>query len=513
MVIEKQKKDKISILLNDLDSLQSYINDIFTFAPLPLCFIGPSGVILEANPAFIKFCGFTFDEIIGKAIEDFFKKKEIEKIIKETKKKGSVEGKETDFFSRTEKEIPCQVFARPRKDESNNILGYFLSIVDLTEIKRNQREARAALINILEDIQEERDKAEEEKNKTLAIVTNFADGILVFDKTNSLLLINPKAEQFLEVKAEDIVLKPILKLSKISSLASLVKILRKKTKEVSREELEAKENLILEVSILPVLRGKEKIGSLVILHDVTREKLIEKMKSEFVSLAAHQLRTPLSTIKWIMRMILDEELGIINKEQRDFLEDGYESNERMIYLINDLLNVTRIEEGRFLYELTPTDIKEIIESTIDSFKSEAKRRKIKIEFRKPKEKIVKIILDSGKIKIALNNLIDNAVRYNVSKGRVIITLRQIGKEIEVSIKDSGMGIPKNQQSRVFTKFFRGVNVMRTDTGGSGLGLYIAKNIIEAHGGKIWFDSELNKGTTFYFKLPIKNKKIIWQKKY
>ena len=230
------------------------------------------------------------------------------------------------------------------------------------------------------------------------------------------------------------------------------------------------------------------------------------MKSEFVSLTAHQLRTPLSTMKWIMRMILDEELGTINKEQKEFLEDSYQSNERMIYLINGLLNVARIEEGRFLYELALENIQEIIESIINSFKSEADRKKIKVEFKKPNKKIPKIMLDSEKIKIAIENIIDNAIRYNISKEKVIVSLSQTEKEIEISVKDNGVGIPENQQARIFTKFFRGNNAMRMDTEGSGLGLYITKNIIESHGGKIWFESKLNKGTVFYFKLPIKNRK-------
>ncbi|KPJ54721.1 hypothetical protein AMJ47_03760 [Parcubacteria bacterium DG_72] len=501
------KDEKIHLLLSDLNSLESYINDIFTFSPLPISFVSPLGVILESNPAFVKISGFTFDEIVGKSIEEFFELEGIKKIIKEIEKKGFVEGKEIDFFPKTKKEVPCQIFARVRKDSGGKNLGYFLSIVNLTEIKKTQREARRALMNILEDVQEERNKAEEEKNKTLAIITNFADGVLVFDRNNNLLLINPKAEQFFRVNAKDIILKPISKLSRISSLTSLVKLYKKRTKGIFREELEIEENLILEVSIVPVVKGKEAAGSLVILHNVTREKLIEKMKSEFVSLAAHQLRTPLSAVKWILKTVLDGELGELKKEQKEFLEDGYVSNQRMINLVNDLLNVARIEEGRYIYDLVLTDFKELVKPTIYYFRKECRKKKIKFLFKKTVKKIPKVLIDAEKMIIVLENIIDNAARYTFPGGKVEISLDCTAKEISFCVKDNGMGIPKNQQKNVFKKFFRGANVVRKETDGTGLGLFISKNIIEAHKGKIWFESEENKGTKVCFTIPIKKGKI------
>jgi len=229
------------------------------------------------------------------------------------------------------------------------------------------------------------------------------------------------------------------------------------------------------------------------------------MKTEFVSLAAHQLRTPLSAIKWALRMLLDGDLGKITDEQRDFVEKTYQSNERMIGLINDLLDVTRIEEGRYLYKPTLESIENLIQFVVNAYKEEMERKNLELDFKKPEKKLPRAVVDVEKIRLVVENLLDNAVRYTPPGGRVTISLRYVEKEkeIEFSIKDTGAGIPKDQQARVFTKFFRGVNVMRMETEGSGLGLFIAKNIIEAHGGKIWFESEEGKGTTFYFTLPLK----------
>jgi len=376
-------------------------------------------------------------------------------------------------------------------------------IEELEKKTKELEESRTALMNMLEDVEEARGKAEEEKNKTLTIINNFTDGLLLFDPENKLSLINPQAEVFFEVKSRDIIGRPVLELSTFPTIEPLVRLVGGEIKGVFRKELPITEKLTLEVSTVPMMRKEEKLGTLVILHDVTREKIIERMKTEFVSLAAHQLRTPLSAIKWALRMVLDGDLGPITEEQRDFMEKTYSSNERIITLINDLLNVTRIEEGRYLYRPILTDIESVVQFVIDSYKEEIEKRKIKFEFKKPEKKLPKVMLDVEKMRIAIQNLLDNAIRYTQLGGRVTASLKYVKKEIEFSIKDTGIGIPKDQQERVFTKFFRGANVMRMATEGTGLGLFITKNIIEAHGGKIWFESEENVGTTFHFTIPLK----------
>ncbi|MFC1663550.1 ATP-binding protein [Patescibacteria group bacterium] len=358
---------------------------------------------------------------------------------------------------------------------------------------------------INEDIKRTQGEAEEEKNKTLAVITNFTDGLLIFDGKNNLSLINPQAENFFKIKSEQIAGKSISKLSKLPNFKPLTDLLGHEVKGIFRKELKLKENLVLEVSSIPIMAKEEKMGVSVILHDITREKIIERTKTEFVSLAAHQLRTPLSAIKWTLKMLIDGDLGKITEEQKDFIEKTYKSNERMISLINDLLNVTRIEEGRYLYKPVLTQIENVAQFVINSYKKEVKRKKIKIRFKKPKHELPKTKIDVEKMRMAIQNLVDNAVRYTKVGGTVTVCLRLLKKEkeIEFSVKDTGVGISENQQNRVFTKFFRGANAIRMETEGSGLGLFITKNIVEAHGGRIWFESKENKGTTFYFTLPTK----------
>lgn len=363
-------------------------------------------------------------------------------------------------------------------------------------------ESKLALMNILEDVEEERSRAEEEKNKTLTIIANFADGLLVFNQDRKISLVNPKFETLFDVKKENILSRSLLELKGFPELALLVNLLEKGIKNVSRKELEIKEGLVVEVSTVSLAWQKEE-GILVILHDKSREKLVERMKTEFVSLAAHQLRTPLSAIKWTLGMFLEGDLGALTQEQKEFINKTYQSNERMISLISDLLDVTRIEEGRYVYKSTLANLVDLVSSVIRETKDEVKKKNLKLSFKKPLRELPGVMVDAEKIKIAIENLVSNAIKYTPSGGKIVVSLSYLkkNKEVELSVKDSGVGIPEDQRDRVFSKFFRGANVVRMDTEGSGLGLFISKNIIESHGGRIWFESKENEGSIFYFVLP------------
>ena len=521
--LDKIKKE-LQKTKEDLNDIASYLDDFLTFLPIAVCDISPAGIIIHINKSFEDVSGFGALEIVGEYLTDIFlEKSKINKILNLTRKKEIVKNQEFTLIVKDKKGIIVNAFFSARKDKEGNLTGYFLGMIDVSSLKEFQyemetkvkertkelEESRKALMNMLEDVEEARGKAEEEKNKTIAVINSLADGLLVFDRENKLLLINPQAENFFNIKTKEIIGNSILELTKFPNLRTLINLLGVEIKGIFRKELTIRENLSIEVSAVPIVIEGEKLGTSVILHEITREKMVERIKTEFVSLAAHQLRTPLSAIKWTLKMLLDGDLGEITKEQRGFLEKTYQSNERMIGLINDLLNITRIEEGRYLYKPTLADFENIVYFVINSYQEEIARKKIVLDFQKPKTRLPRISIDIEKMRLAVQNLLDNAVRYTPPRGRITILLEIVKfhdrneREIAFSIRDTGVGIPQDQQPRVFTKFFRGANVMRMETEGTGLGLFIAKNIIEAHGGKIWFESEEGKGTTFYFNLPIR----------
>src|SRR3989344_16664 len=381
----------------------------------------------------------------------------------------------------------------PRKKTIKNKEGVLESVEDV----------RRALLNILEDGEEEKRRAEEEKNKTLAIIANFVDGLLAFDQEGKLSLVNPRAEAFFDVKGKDIIGRTLKELEMFPIFAPFVDLVSKNDTGISRKEMKVREKLTLEVSTVNIPGDDGRSGFLVILHDISREKAAEAMKTEFVSLAAHQLRTPLSAIKWTLKIILDGDVGQVGLEQKALLEKTYKSNERMIALVNDLLDVARIEEGKYLFKPILTSLETVVEFVANAYKDEAKRKSIQLNFVKQKDDLPKVMADVEKIRLVIQNLIDNALRYTKERGRVVVSVTADENNVEVTVKDNGVGIPTGQKERIFTKFFRASNVLRIDTEGSGLGLFISKNIVDAHGGKIWLESAENEGTAFHFSLPVK----------
>lgn len=256
-----------------------------------------------------------------------------------------------------------------------------------------------------------------------------------------------------------------------------------------------------------LLKENYEVGKILVRRDIelteanVRLMALDASKSEFVSVAAHQLRTPATGIRWSFNALLDRELGEVNSDQAKILEDGLRSSIRMINLINDLLNVARIEEGRFGLQFKKMAFAPILQGTIDRHRKAIDEKGI-LFFLDAKQGISSLNLDEEKISIALDNLFDNAVKYTSPGGTITVTMKEEDHHVHVTVSDTGIGIPKNQINKLFGKFFRADNALRFQTSGSGLGLYVVKNVIEAHGGSIAVTSEENKGTTISFTIPI-----------
>ena len=367
---------------------------------------------------------------------------------------------------------------------------------------KDLEKAKIRLSQMLEESEKNRIKAETERNKTLAVIANFSDGLLMLDTQNRIFLINPRGQKYLDIKEGALLDEPITALKEFLNLKHLFLLWDEIKNSNEKREWVIKKDLIVEVSVEQIANKEKKIGSLVVLHDITQQKLIEKMKSDFVSLAAHQLRTPSTGIRWSIRSLIDEEVGKVTKEQKRFLKRIYETNERMIKLINTLLDVNRIEAGEYLFNLKPSNIKEIVTSVLKQAEGKMESKKIGIKLKMPSEKIPLLMLDGEKLKIVFEILVDNSIEYTPAGGDVAVSLIKKEDEIEVQIKDTGYGIPEVEQKKIFSKFFRGSNITKINIDGTGLGLFAAKNIVEMQGGKIWFESRGEKGTTFYFTIPI-----------
>ncbi len=233
-----------------------------------------------------------------------------------------------------------------------------------------------------------------------------------------------------------------------------------------------------------------------------RLKRLDEAKSEFISIASHQLRTPLTVIKGYISMMLEGSFGQLTEPEIESLYKVYESNQRLINLVDDLLNISRMESGRMQFKWQNYNIEDVVSSVVAEIRPNAKKKKLYLEFNKPEKRLPKIKMDREKIRQVFMNLVDNAVKYT-KQGGVRVTVSQKGKSIILKIADTGMGIDANEMPHLFQKFSRGKGTSQVYTEGTGLGLYVAREIIKAHGGKITAESEgKGKGSTFYIKLPV-----------
>lgn len=247
--------------------------------------------------------------------------------------------------------------------------------------------------------------------------------------------------------------------------------------------------------------SQEQPYAIVLMRDITEEKDIDRAKTEFVSLASHQLKTPLSAINWFTEMVLAGDAGHIKRKQRDYLEEVAHSANRMTKLVNELLNVSRLELGTFIVEPEETDLSTVVEDVIKELQPLISEKQITVD-EYYEEGLPKIAVDSTLTRIIFQNLISNAVKYTLTRGNVRISITTKDPDMIIEITDTGLGIPEEQQERIFSKFFRADNAIASEQEGTGLGLYILKAIMEETNGTITFSSVEGEGTTFTVTIPL-----------
>ncbi len=382
-------------------------------------------------------------------------------------------------------------------------------------------------IEIIRDITEEKriERATQEARvKDEAILSSIGDGIIATDPNRKIIIMNKEAERLLGWKIneaigrkyDEVVLledengsfippekKPLHRAfdSRVTTSATTAAT-------IGGLYLFSKNKIKFPVSIIvsPVILNSKIIGAVEVFRDITKEKQIDTAKTEFVSLASHQLRTPLTAISWYSEMILHGDVGKVTPSQKKYLEEIYKGNQRMIGLVNTLLDVSRIEVGTFKIEPEPTNILALAQNVIDEQKPDIIKKRLTI-IKKFSKDVPTLSTDPKLLRIVFQNLLSNSVDYTPEKGRIEFSISLDNKKnILIKVSDTGYGIPKDQQAQIFTKLFRADNVRDKDTTGTGLGLYIVKSIIENAGGKIWFESVENKGTQFFVTMPLSGMK-------
>lgn len=357
-----------------------------------------------------------------------------------------------------------------------------------------------------------------ERNQNKYVIDSLSEGIIVYDQDFQILSLNKAAEVITGVRQDEILGKKVvpewatnehLRLFTQIIFPSLAPVVIKKNVAAYPQIVEIRflepRELYLEITTNQVFNDTgQLIGFIRIVRDRSREIQLLKTKSEFITVAAHQLRTPLVGIKWALETINKKELGDLNEQQRAIVLEAYKTAERLSNIIDNLLNVAQIEEGKFGYQFEKADLVSLTQEVLESYREQAKRYRVKLLFFKPPEILPPITMDKNKIALVMQNLVENAIRYNVENGEVRVRIERLSEKpyIQVSVEDTGIGIPPKDLPRLFSKFFRAENVLKKETQGSGLGLFIARNIVKRHGGDIWVKSVQGRGSTFYFVLPM-----------
>ena len=387
------------------------------------------------------------------------------------------------------------------------------------ELTRENEELQSRIVQLQDELRQKTALAEaiekqakiisDEKERIDNIVHNMTDGLVVVDPQGKILMVNPAAEALLGVSTQDIG-KQIKDVVKDEHLLALVKNLHTQKKEVIAKDVEL---FSPNESTMRVLRASsavvedqngKTVGMVAILNDITKQKEVERLKSDFVAKVSHEIRTPLIAMEKSLSLILSKTTGPLSEEQDKFLAITDRNLKRLSALINDLLDLSKLEAGKVALVREPVVIEKVIEEPILVFRNWAETKSIKID-KKIQEGLPQANIDANKIIQVINNLLGNAIKFTPDNGTITVEAVLRGdKEIEISVTDTGIGISEEELPKVFHKFYQVSGNLQTEIRGTGIGLAIAKEIVELHGGRIWVESQIGKGTRFIFTLPFKN---------
>lgn len=366
----------------------------------------------------------------------------------------------------------------------------------------------------IQNISQSKDSISSEKNKLNSIISSIVDGVIVLDLNRNILVVNKAAEKLTGYDTAELIGKSVDSLIAIKDQNG--KLLDTKTScridPASAQDCTTVITSItligkngqsspVEITVAPISEGfQADLGCILILRDIAQKEIFRQMQIDFVSMASHEIRTPLTGIISYLSTLTEE--ANLKGEQKDFLDRALLNAQQLAVLVDNLLNVSKIERESFSISLQPIDWKRTLDRGMTDNKPQAVQKHVDLQLELPEKALPNVLADNIRIHEVVNNLINNAITYTKEGGKVTVGAKIVGSEIITYIADNGPGIPKDAIPHLFTKFFRVSGALEQGSKGTGLGLYISKSIIDLHHGKIWVESELGKGSVFYFSLPI-----------
>ena len=394
--------------------------------------------------------------------------------------------------------------------DSNEIGGLFSSFNTVVSDIRST----------IETLKLDKNMKSADKDKFEVVLSGISDAIIAVDIDQKILIFNSAAQNLTGYTIDEVMNHHIGKVIRvfdrdqellpfdycpIKSNDSEGTVFTKKDLKIVGKNKEFFANLV----VGKIKEGaKINLGCILALHDTTEEKRLEEMKLDFVSMAAHELRTPLTSLKGYLSILIKDNKDILKPDEATFLARADISAQQLGALVDNLLNVSRIENHRLTINIEPFDMRQLIQQSVEQIMERAKDKKITLEFKKDDSPLPKVLIDKLRMGEVLNNLVSNAIAYTQQGGRVTIWTERKDDLVVSHVQDTGEGIPKESLPHLFTKFFRISGKLEQTTKGTGLGLYISKEIIKMHRGEIWVESELGKGSTFSFSLPTESKSLV-----
>jgi PAS domain S-box-containing protein len=383
---------------------------------------------------------------------------------------------------------------------------------ELTDEVKQLEEAHSQTKILLTEVATEKEMVEKQRQdlqKYQLAVENVSDHIVITDPEGIILYANkavegitgfPRAE-ILGTKA-GVLWGRLMPYDLYKQLWDEIKINKRSYIGEFNNKRKNGELYIAEARVSPILDSNNDVIFFVgIERDITKMREVDRMKSEFISLASHQLRTPLSAMKWFLEMLMAGDIGTLTPEQKEIINNINDSNERMIELVNTLLDVSRIESGKLIIDPKPTDLRMLLNGLLSELEPQLKIKNQVISVDLPQD-LPDLLLDPKLIRQVYMNYLTNAIKYSPPDTTITLKILWTEKEMVSEVRDEGHGITLSEQDRIFQKFFRASNSGKRDTDGNGLGLYLVKSIVESSGGKVWFESVEGKGTSFYFSIPV-----------
>ncbi len=339
------------------------------------------------------------------------------------------------------------------------------------------------------------EQREEEASKSLAILRSIGDGVVVGDRLGRIRLVNPAAERLLNIESQKYLGQSLI------ALPGPIDIDHNPPSDEDFQEFEVNGRIIRAFNTPVVTNDDEWLGSVLVYHDVSATQLADRLKTEFVATASHELRTPLTSIGGYIDLLLLNTLGPINEQQRQFLSVVKLNIERLTAILNDLLDMSRIEAGNVRLQRRPINLEEILHPLVLELHQKWSTKNISLALDMPGD-LPQVIADTDRVRQILYNLLSNAYKYTYEHGRIDLIVRNGGQKITITVRDTGVGIAERDKEHIFTRFYRTENPLKEQAGGTGLGLTITKSLVELHGGRIWFESAEGKGSTFVVELPV-----------